>query len=168
MRYSIGVNFEGLARIEPNSDGLRLVELSGTGMPPESTDQWALRLRTLPPETSSARYGAMLEIESPEGGRLEGALQHGNVDLLTNDAGVAEAWALDLAFDVHGIAGAMDGATGGATLRGTVRRQGAFRATVDLHVDARDHPWLPPNAAPLDARDQAAGASHTAGRARRG
>jgi hypothetical protein len=152
-----GVNFEGQARIQAGPDGFRLVELRGSGSPPESTELWRLHLWTEPPAESPGRFGAELEIEAPTGEVLHGILEHGEVDLISDAAGRAEAWRLDLGFSTGGP----ESQTGTILLNGTIRSQGSFQVTADIDLGAMQEPWTPPNGAPLDERDQAAGASHT-------
>jgi hypothetical protein len=156
MRSQFGINFEGRARIEPGADGHRLTDLSGAGSPPESTEPWRLRVWTEAPSQSPGQFGSELEIIGPTGERLSGQLEHGEVELISDAAGQAEAWRIALVFS----AGPPSNPAGSVTLRGTVLSQGTFQASADIGVDTGSQGWRPPNAAPLDEGNQAAGASH--------
>ncbi len=159
MRYAFGINFEGTAALRLTEGGGRIIGLSGSGEPPESTDQWQLTLRAPARGRESAAQATTLAIVSPLGDRIDAVLARESVDPITDGTGIAEGDALDLRFAVAGGTGGFDGATGSIRLHGTLLPQG-FLLTADLDVEAADAAWRPPDARPLSAAETAAGGSH--------
>jgi hypothetical protein len=159
LHYAFGINFEGTASLDPTEAGGRILTLSGSGEPPESTDQWQISMRAPQADTDRPAEPATLTIVAPLGDRIDAVLGDEAVAAVTNGAGSAESDAVDLHFTVAGGTGGFSDASGSIRLHGTLLPQG-FLLTADLNMEVGAQAYRPPDARPISPAEDAAGGSH--------
>lgn len=160
MNYEVSVNFEGPVNPEAATGEHRTLNLDGSGWPPESGEVWQINGRVVWPNAPEGRpEQADVAIGGPMDGRLRARLQDGAITTITDADGASQASRLDLQLEVYESSGRFEGSQGIVRLFGTVEPQG-FRLTANLHLDAPDGAWMPPNNRPLTDAEAASGASH--------
>ena len=160
MRYALSMNFEGSVRIESETAECRILELTGSGGPPESTDPWQMAAKFTWPQADDAMQPVVqLRVGSPLAGALTGTFRSGHIDSLTDQEGAGQACMLEMDFEISGSAGSLDGARGAMRLAGTVMPYGFF-LTADLDLDAPAGAWVPLNSDLFSASEAASGGSH--------
>lgn len=159
MRYTLSLNLEGAVSGRLSSDW-HVLNLTGSGEPPDSTDQWQITGQISWPQSQDAGISGRLKLLAPMGATLHGAFADGQLSALTDESGAALTWRPDLEFIVDEATGWLAGVRGTIGLSGTLTFED-FRLTANFELAAPDDARMPPTSGLLSEDEQNSGGSYS-------